>query len=471
MRLLSAICVTAVVIAFAVPAFAETQNIKISGDITVAHVVQNDIDLNDTFIGAAVANENDSQTFFMQKVGLNVEADLTDNVSTYVRLINEREWDSDDNGGATTDDFDILVDEAYMTLKEMLYAPLTVKIGRQNIWLGKGLIIGNAGVLVWDPDANLNATIREVSDATAFDAIRATLDYDPWTIDFIYSKIDEDNPIETEDVDLYIANVGYQFTKYDAEAEGYAIYADNKQLAAGTATANTEGDTNEILTLGLRGSFVPFDNMNVWAEGATQVGTYDDTTRQVDRQAYAGNLGCDYTFVDVRWTPLLGLEYLYMSGEAVDGVGNPEGDWEAWNPLYRGKFDNMYADFRNITKVTWYDALNGVSANQNNNGVTNEHQVAVIGGLNPMTDIKVDARYAFFWFDEKPLVNVEDEIGSEVDVKLTYDYTEDVEFTVACAFFFPGDYYPSTSLIPNTTVEYNPDCSAQQVISAVKVEF
>ena len=36
MRLLTAICVVAIAAAFCVPAFAETQNLKISGDINAA---------------------------------------------------------------------------------------------------------------------------------------------------------------------------------------------------------------------------------------------------------------------------------------------------------------------------------------------------------------------------------------------------------------------------------------------------
>lgn len=439
MRLLAALCVTAVVVAFAVPAFAETQNVKLSGDIGVSSVYQSSIDFN--------ADDSGNTNIFMQQVGLNVEADLTDNVSTYVRIINEREWDAEE---ATERQFDVSLDEAYVTLKEMLYAPLTLKIGRQNIWLGKGFVIGNAGAYVWDSANNLATSIHELSDMTAFDAIRATLDYDPWTIDLIYAKIDENaTPTVSDDVDLYVANVGYDFTKYDAEAEGYLIVKWDRQNIRTTEII----DTDEVWCLGIRGSLVPFDNMYVWAEGAYQIGEYrGNTTQEGDRDAQAVDIGGEYTFVDVRWTPKIGGEYTYLSGEEA-GQG---GDWQAWEPLYTGKFDTYIADFLEITKVT--DRAAQIAGNDS--GATNLQKFAVIGALNPMTDVTVDARWTIEWYDEVPIAGKSDEKLHELDAKLTYDYTEDVQFAVAAGIVWPLDYYPA---------EY--DSTASQIISAVTVEF
>jgi len=440
MRLLTAICLAALVVAFAVPAFAETQNIKISGDIGVSHIYQNNIDLHH--------NDKDDQNQFLQQVGLNVEADLTDNVSTYVRLINERDWNAEDGAGAQ---FDILLDEAYVTLQEVLYAPLTLKIGRQNIWLGKGLIIGNAGVLVWD-EGGLPMTVRQFSDMTAFDAIRATLDYDPWTIDLIYSKIDANtnaiNSANHDDVNLYVVNVGYDFTKYDAEAELYYVLEHDRE-AIGTTTPP---DREIIHTIGLRGSFIPFDNANVWAEGAVQYGDYRQGEKNADREAAAANVGADYTFVDVRWTPKIGAEVLWLSGEDADESGK----WNAWNPVYRGKFDTYISDFRNVTMATNI----GQQVAGSDTGVTNQLEAAAIFALQPMTDISFNGRWSIMWYDEVPIVGRNDEIGHELDAKLTYDYTEDVQFTCAGGMFFPMEYWPDTA-----------DSSAGQMVTSVKVDF
>jgi hypothetical protein len=407
-----------------------------------------DLDLREHKHNDAASNVNS----FLQQVGLNVGADLTDNVSTYVRILNEREWSAEDqnNGG----EFSLLLDEGYVTLKEMLYAPLTVKIGRQNIWLGKGFVVGNAGVSVWDPESALPADVRELSEMTAFDALRATLDYDPWTIDLIYSKIDANNINRSDDVDLYVANVGYKFTKYDAEAEAYYILKHDKTGRDATANAYK---ANTIDTVGLRGSLVPVENLSFWAEGALQFGKYRTSAlRKSDRDAAAADVGADYTFADVKWTPKVGAEYTFYSGEEPSSSG----DWEAWDPLYIGKFDNYIAPFRNITKLTDYDVANGVSANGDNNGVTNESQISAFASIVPMTDLKIEARYTYLWFDKVPVANRSDKLGQEIDGKITYDYTEDVSFAVAGGVFSPGAYYPT---------DY--DATATQLVTSVKVDF
>jgi hypothetical protein len=203
--------------------------------------------------------------------------------------------------------------------------------------------------------------------------------------------------------------------------------------------------------------------MSVWAEGAWQFGKYRNipsatvSARKANREAYALDLGAEYSFTDIKWTPKLGAEYLYLSGENPNSVS---GEWKGWDPVYRGKFDNYIADFRNITKTTAFDDANSVNANGTNNGTTNEQQIAVIGALNPMTDVKVDARYAYLLFNELPIANRSDKLGQEIDAKVTYDYTDDVSFVVAGGIFVPGSYYPNDQ-----------DENAGQLIASVKVDF
>jgi hypothetical protein len=442
MRLLTVLCVAALVVAFAVPASAETQNIKVSGDIKAAYVYQNDITFQPKD-GSSNLNRN----FFMQQIGLNVEADLTDNVSTYIRLINERDWNALHQASAngTGNDFDILLDEAYVTLKEMLYAPLTVKIGRQNIWLGKGFVIGNSAN--WGA-GQLPPTINEYSDMTAFDAIRATLDYDPWTVDLIYAKIGDDAGVTSNknDVDLYVANVGYDFTKYDAEAEAYYIYEND---ATDKYSNETKKGPSVIQTIGLRGSLVPFESMNLWAEGAAQFGRDRSDNLDNKREAYALDLGIDYTFADVKWTPKVGAEWIYLSG-------NKDSDkTKAWDRLYRGKFDNYIADFRGL----------GGKGQTTGTGLSNQQSIALFGSIAPMTDITLDGKWTMIWLDQKLTSGAgrdldSKKVGWEIDGKVAYDYTEDVQFSTAIGYFKPGDSYES---------DYNK--AATQVVAGVAVDF
>ena len=68
------------------------------------------------------------------------DADLTDNVSTTIALINERAWGDTTN---VSTDIDLLL--AYVTLREMLYSPLTVVVGKQAFHYGNSFIIDSAG--------------------------------------------------------------------------------------------------------------------------------------------------------------------------------------------------------------------------------------------------------------------------------------------------------------------------------------
>ena len=84
-------------------AYAEVQNIKVGGDINLRAIEHNNYDLKNknvnspgggaSFSGSSVTND-DHVSFFLSTVHVTVDADLTDNVSTHVRLVNQRVWDA-----------------------------------------------------------------------------------------------------------------------------------------------------------------------------------------------------------------------------------------------------------------------------------------------------------------------------------------------------------------------------------------
>ena len=241
-RRLTLILVTALIAGLAIPAYAEVQNIKVSGDITARFVERGQMDFRTggaTDVGGdpeLVGNRYDDViSALLSTVRLRVDADLTENVSAVVRLINERVWSSDlseaNDSTATAgnasfaQDALVEVDLAYMTLKEFLYEPLTLVIGRQPIRYGTGFIVG-------DPDTNqfseynhytaggtqVDTIVPEdLSSLKAFDAVRAILNYDPMIIDLLYAKINEGVVLgsastpEHDDVDLLGVNVAYDW--------------------------------------------------------------------------------------------------------------------------------------------------------------------------------------------------------------------------------------------------------------------
>ncbi|MDD5166976.1 MAG: hypothetical protein PHQ57_06285, partial [Candidatus Omnitrophica bacterium] len=220
-------------------AYAEVQNVKVSGDLTVMGVGRANLDLaKEPASGARITqaagnNWADKSADVLSIARIRVDADLTDNVSTSIRLLSERPWNGEGgthggrngniglnigtNAGATigtgawTNDSNrenkIDIDLAYVTMKEFLYSPLTLTVGRQLLRFGNGLIVG-------DPDTNIYSVSTalyegDLSARKSFDAVRATLDYNPLVIDAVYAKVEEGNATLNDDVTLLGLNAAY----------------------------------------------------------------------------------------------------------------------------------------------------------------------------------------------------------------------------------------------------------------------
>jgi hypothetical protein len=467
-KYLTLFCILGVVALFIVPAYAEVQNIKVGGDITIRGIYRNDYDLQETDITASPAH-SDEGGWFMTTTRLRVDADLTDNVSTTIRLLNERDWDKE---MAETTDVDL--DLAYITLKEILYSPLSVTLGRQEIVLGDGLILANPY-----PDPRnvptANAIVADdLSARRAFDAIRAILDYDPWTINLIAVKLAETQNVPSggsvdNDQDLYVANLGYKFGQYNAEAEGYLAYkrdqAKTLQLTKYDGTGITERRTFEdadIYTLGLRSSLEPVERLTLKGEVAYQFGELKDKSvtsgdysdsnpKDIDIKAWALDLGGTYA-IDYTWSPKIGLKYAYRSGE-----GNSwSGDYESWDPLYESQVNGVVANALTL----------GNNKFQLNN--TNMNIIGVNASIVPIEGLTVGVDYYRYILDEKldtgsdisTIYRNDNDYGDEVDISLKYAYTPDVSLGLLYGIFIPGGAF-----------EKKYDDAASQVVGTVKVTF
>lgn len=464
-RFLTIVCVLAVAALICVPAFAEVQNVKVSGDITVRGLYRADYDLdkNDTNVtGVTPSNNNDA--YFMQAVGVNVDADLTDNVSTVVRLVSQRDWnDARQNSTTNTGAFDVTLDTAYVTLKEMVYAPLTVAIGRQDLWFGQGLIVGAN-----QRDYNSVISADEYTETTGFDAVKATLDLAPWKVDLFYSRIaDRAAPLlsaaASGRIDLFGANAGYKFDQYNAEAEAYYFGKTDRSKGTTTSAVVNAANSIQVNTYGLRGSLEPITNLTLGAEGALQRGKYSDNNVNArDIKAYAYDLYGKYNFADVTWKPTLQLEWLSLSGEKDSNASTSASTWHGWDRMYRGSYKTAIRDFQNV----YYATRARSTGSTQDNGLTNQNSLLVTGTVAPVEDVTVKGVYGHFWLNEKPNaanrggLMTGDDIGDELDLLFTYDYTEDVSFGLLAGWFFPGKIFPAGQ---NDT--------ATDVVGTMKVAF
>ncbi len=430
-------------------AYAEVQNVKVSGDITISGVTRNHFGLNAPTLGD---NSVLKESFLMSQIRVRVDADLTDNVMATVRLINERIWNGQNDGNTANNanSTNIDLDLAYVTLKEFLYSPLTLTVGRQEIKFGNGLIIGKS--LASSGTTNIPT---DLSERKAFDAIRATLNYDPLVVDLMYAKVRQTATDDRNDIALAGINATYALNKKTNVSGYYFIKKDDYKSAAATTPTVTRGKTDKVSTIGGLISSTPIENLTTSLEAAYQFGRSDNAnTTQKKHDAWALQGMADYTFAKVKTTPKIGASYTYLSGQSTGDTRNV--GWDAM--FYDQKLNNItYA----ILPMTNMSVLN------------------LKASCKPVEDVTVSAVYGYYDVAQKssgtltspgsrngtnPYLNGvaytgKKHLGDAIDATVTYDYTEDVQFGLTGGLFRAGN-----ALATN-------EKAAQQLIGSMKVVF
>jgi len=396
----------------AAPAFAAVQNVKVGGDLKTTSVIRKNI----TGVPSNATTSTKSQNVVLSQLGLNVEADLTDNVSTSFRFLNERVWGdtSVTNGGS------VVVDTAYVTLKEFLYAPLTVTIGRQPLVYGNALIVGDGD------GTGAVAAVADITGGINFDAVKAVLDYDPLTIDIFAAKANEDINMaqnDDDDTDLYGINANLKVGgDMNVVLEGY-LFAKMDRNSTSTAQVETE----KVYVPGLRVSLNPYEGLNLQAEAAYQTGS---TAANETLGAYAFQTMASFALPVLKdISPVLSASYTYLSGDK-NGTGDNNSAW-----------DSMYYD-QNAGRI-FYNVYS----------FSDLKLASVALEATPMED--VTAKLSLYSLQEAK--GTSNERGNEVDLDVSYAYTEDVTLGVSAGMF-------------NSKV-LGQDDTATQLLSSVKVVF
>lgn len=422
----------AFVVGIAFAAYAEVQNVKVSGDLTVYGTSRKNYSISNAGASkvANVGSKLDSRDNYTSITRLKVDADLTDNVIATVRLINERDWMGVSTTGQGTTEANqsaIDIDLAYVTLKEFLYSPLTLKVGRQELRIGSALVIGNG--VITDMSGLLE---NDLTSRKAFDAILATLDYDPLILNIGTAKLVESVKSSSDDADAYVVDAIYKFGgKNNVVADASFILAHN---SSNTGTAYKGIDTNVV---DLRLTADPLKNLSTELEYAFQFGKAGTSTIDRNLRAWALTVGANYAFADVKYTPKLGVKYDYRSGDKISAA-NPD-NVKAWQGLYE-------------------DQVNGVIFDPN----SNISIIKVSGSMKPMEDVILNADYYNYRYAQKAAAasttrKGKKDAGDEVDLSLVYNYTEDVSFGLLGAMFWPGDYVDGKT--------------ATEVLGSMKVTF
>jgi hypothetical protein len=484
--------VAAMMVALASPAFAAIQNVKVSGDITSTYVNRNNFNLGDT-AGTDTSGQYGAdpsftpeglkrQSVFVTQTRLRVDADLSDNVSTTVGLINERAWGAEGTfatGSSSKQNTDVQLYLASVTMRELLYSPLTVTVGRQVFNYGNGLILGDGGVNN-QATGDLQFIAQDLTMRTAYDGVKAVLDYKPLTIDMFYFKNGQlklnGNPqSDNSSSDVYGINANYQLNDpMSTVVETYLFtrFNGNSSVTAGTTTSD-KGD--KLYVPGLRASTNPIKGLNVQGEVAWQVGQHPvgpaaGTTEAENRSAMAAQLLASYALpVMDKYKPTVNASYTYVSGDKNGGVNhNQDGvksakTYSAWDSFNEAQGSG-----------TIYNTLFPLS---------NMHIISAGASVNPLEDVTLAATWSGLWAAtaynaQNPIAlfqpdggtttispavaagNKKTSLGNEFDANMTYNYTEDVTFGVSLGWFVPGQEFAKSN---RTT--------ASQALANVAVKF
>jgi len=432
----------------AINTFADVQNIRLSGDVRLRAYWLN----NGGTDGAG--NQGDgSAAFISQRTRVSVEADLEDHVSVVVTPAAEGLWGDANNTaqdagagtangtGATAQPndrkWDTGIDEAYIQLNELFYTAATVKLGRQRLMYGNGLILSS------------------VEQEYNYDAGRLVLDYYPLTLDFVFAELVNNQsfssvPSHLGSADLLFVNGRYEISDsmvksveayfgWVAQGSSGPISSPNQPPTLPAFNPTTSGASPWIIggriELGSKDGGGFSSSFEAVYEGGSGGAALNDSI-----EAFLIQTKGRYAFKDVQWSPAINWGGTIASGGG--GGQNP-----ATGQLGDGQF------------VPWFDYQEGYNGYIAAPFLSNIRILNLGGTIKPYenTSLSIQAYYYQKMDADSPAgsnPNIDagglsgaglsangtsKELGYEFDTILGYDYSKDVRMQLVYATFVPGN--------------------------------
>jgi hypothetical protein len=344
-----------------------------------------------------------------------------------------------------------IIDNLNVKWKQPLDQPVTLTVGRQDIFLGDGWLVGDG-------------TPEDGSFTTFLDAARAT-----WELKDLHTTIDAIGLVQYARPDAWLPTLGPSTTQggnpnayllTDQNEKGAILWIANKSLPAANvdayfiykhdsalndAPASIFSDNADIYTFGGRVSGLVQEHWNYSAEGAYQFGRkqyqynppvpppLDEDFHSLS--AFGVNSKVSYLFKD-ELNDQLSLSYEFLSGDDP-GTKTDEmfdvlwGRWPSWSEMY-----NIYS-YVNETRV-------GQTANL--------HRIGPTWSLTPIKDMQFSASYYALFADQAvptqaTLPNAFTDSGTfrghYLQAVLKYKFSKHMTGHLWSELLFPGDYYVS----------------------------
>lgn len=408
--------------------------------------------------------------YVLNQTRLWADADVNEHLRVFIQLQDARTFGAEgqtvgyaaDSGSAGGENSILDLHQGYFDLKKLFDLPLTVRVGRQEIVWGDHRVIGN---FVWS------------NVGRVFDAGRFMWDTDTIHAEVIAAKIDEDGYLlsgagtgnqkvatssGSSDENMYAAQLAFKklvpsallelmyICKSDQDDTGAGIagtgYGTPKVGAIDTYGERTSGagDPVNIHDFGVRidGKVPNLDAIDYTIESHVQVGNYG--TKDQEAWAFAGKTG--YTFKNVAWTPRIGFEYDYASGDSDPTDATHETfdnlyPTNHWQGIYGFadlvSWQNMH-DFRAQVKVSPTKKLTAqvdyhyfMLAEENDGWYLANGTLAT-----PRTPIGLPGTPS----GKSGYDTSDDQLADEIDLTVSYDLYKNVKILAGYSWFGAGDW-------------------------------
>ncbi len=393
------------------------------GELSIGGSVRWRAEMQNNYDRKRYGRKDADDTFLLQRLRLNFDYHLQENLHFFLELQDARVFDSDynveDYNNRSPDENPLDLHQAYVEWTHIGGTPFGFKVGRQCIHYGDNRIWGpgqwsNVGRYFWDA-----AILKFDTDAVSVDALWAKrVQHESGEWDF------DDRHYDWDAYGVY-ASIKNLPAKVD-------LFFVEKQGPAKRVCGTKRRDIERRHTVGARVDGRFWKHFDYGGTAAYQWGDWG----RDDIDAYGYNARLGYTFA-LPWSPRLGVEYTYASGDS-----DP-------NDRTHETFDSVFG-----SRDRLYGRMNLL-------GWSNMEDYQLTLSARPVKKLTARLDYHYFrlaedkdcWYyspskglRRTPSGSVDNSLGQEVDLTLGYRVSKHLDLLAIVGVFFPGNYIEQTGL-------------------------
>lgn len=429
------------------------------------------------FSGFAFDRGGNDSAAVSQWTRLSVEADFSEDVSTYIEFDHVDVWGSAfranyltglDTAGTGT----VNLYQAYIETSETFGRPLSLRIGRQELRLGSEWLSGG------NDDGPAPAW------GLSFDGIRATYGFENITVDAWAMKLVEDASGESDgDMNFYGVYGSYTGLENVTLDAYWMFLRDGSSLNDTESSVLLEGledffDVDDyspttLHTVGLRTSAL-LGRWDLEAEAAYQFGdashvgslfrplAYGDDGAEYDNLGV--NLQVGYS-IEAPWEPRVYLAFAWLEGEDNREITALDRIESLINPFYTREasvsFNRLFSNWSYSGVLDGTDLSNAYIFHTGVNLLPTE-KIEVAFDLGYYLADETFDRPRFFLFPYWT-ENTDDELGFEFDLSMTYNYSEDLYISVGWDHLFVGEGLENGNFNSSNGLDFNGGSASDDV--------